>query len=495
MEMQSAQQAGGSGAQVAVDGVLGTNDAQAAERLEAEEEFKLSRHERALRWKNSVASFCIFSVVSATFGSSPLVDSMNERASQTSEAMRWLAPGVTQPALLQICAQMIVMPLAGSVMKRLAYKGIPIWCTSLLAALSPISIGLSANTGQAWLQYVGAALAAPAFALGLEFEKVVVVQWWALDGKQCQGLAMQGGMVGLQVTLFSYLMGWACNNWGLAPAAYALGVIIIFFSLWPLWIAFRGELGPPPTDLAVRANKGKTSSAPRLQSTRKELAGTLSFWQVAFHLMSFPFAGFGMKLLLTAVFQAAYSVSFMTSANLATLTLVMYAIARAGFPLFASRVRLLPMMVVMLLLNAALYCSYPFIIQHLSIWWLMVAKTVAGASFAGLLCMQPLFLLEVFGPQDLAVAFASTAPARSLGFAFGPMVGYYTYLLSSQNGWTEQRAYDPFFYTCAALTVAAAMNVAVLHVRLNFRQSQQLQHLSDKSTGNALGKDDPSSNV
>lgn len=494
MAIQKAQQAGGSGTQVVVDGVQGTSDDHAAQRLEADE-FQLSRHERALRWKNSVASFCMFSVVSASFGASPIVDSMNQRAWQTSDAIGWLAPGVTQPALLQICTQMIVMPLAGSVMKRLAYKGIPIWCTSLLAVLNPISIGLSANTGQAWIQYVGAALAAPAFALGLEFEKVVVVQWWALDGKQCQGLAIQGGMVGLQVTLFSYIMGWACNNWGLAPAAYASGVIIFLFSLWPLWIALRGELGPPPADLAARARKDNTSCAPRRQSTRKELAGTLSFWQVSFHLMSFMFAGFGMKLLLTAVFQAAYSVSFMTSANLATLTLVTYVIARAGFPLIASRVRLLPMMVVMLVLNATLYGSYPLIIQHLSIWWLMVAKTIAGASFAGLLCMQPLLLLEVFGPQDLGVAFVSTAPARCLGFAFGPIVGYYTYLLSSQNGWSEQRAYDPFFYTCAALTAANAINIAVLHVRLTSRQSQELQDLNDKSTSDVSGNDDPGSNV
>merc|ERR1712232_507296 len=96
-----------------------------------------------------------------------------------------------------------------------------------------------------------------------------------------------------------------------------------------------------------------------------------------------------------------------------------------------------------------------------------VSKTLAGACFAGMLVMSPLLLLKAYAASDMPVVFNALQPAMGLGFSFGPVTGYYTYLLSTQSGWSQQHAYNPFFYACAALSVIAGLNMALLHFRLS----------------------------
>jgi len=435
--------------------------------LATAEEPKLSQTQKALRWKNHVASICMYIIVAFSFGASPLVDSMNSQANEMSSAYHWLAPGITTFATLLACSNIIIPLTVGSVLKLLKYKGMLIWLTSLAGALLPLSIGIATSTGQLWIAYLGAVLASPAFFVGLESSKVMVVQWWALDGKQRQGVALSGLMIGIMFLLMTLALGYTCQYWGVAWTGYAMAILFATLSLWPLYLALRGELGPPQP-VGAKVN---------MPSAKKEyFLWSFSFCQICFHNLATILPSFGMKMLLTSIFQSSYDVPFLTSANMSSLTLVLYAIARGACAYLAKPGVVFPMQIAMLLLTGALYGSYAAIIQHLPIWCLVIAKTITGGCFAAVMGMQSLTLLEVYEPEELSEAFTRLQPFAGSGFAFGPVIGYYINLVQKSRGVGDQSAYNLFFYLSAALYLAAAANMTMLHHRLSTRPEKAQAH-------------------
>merc|ERR1712176_1034464 len=188
----------------------------------------------------------------------------------------------------------------------------------------------------------------------------------------------------------------------------------------------------------------------------------MEFWQVAAFNFLVPFCGFGMKLLLTSVYQATYGISFLNSSLLATGSLVLFAAVRIVMPLISRLIPLMSVITTTLCITAILYASYPAVIANLS----------AGACFAGLNCLGPLLLLEVYSASDLPVVFAATGPARALGWGLGPVSGFFIHLASKDSGIAIQQSYNPFFYICAAMTFFAAFNVAWLRRNLLRRQAK-----------------------
>jgi len=168
------------------------------------ENVKLSSDKEALRWKNHAAALCMYTIVAFNFGASPLVDSLNAQASST------LALGITTFATYSFFANLVILPVAGSVIKLLNYNGMLIWLVSASAAGFPLSIGLATSSKHFWIAYLGAVLTSPALVLALESGQVMVVQWWALDGKQRQGCALFGFMVGMQMLLMTLTLGYTC---------------------------------------------------------------------------------------------------------------------------------------------------------------------------------------------------------------------------------------------------------------------------------------------
>ncbi|CAE7714050.1 unnamed protein product [Symbiodinium pilosum] len=412
---------------------------------------KLDARHRCLRWKNTIASVCMFGAVSGIFGMSPLSDLMNN---QVPEGWEWLAPGVTVPAVTHLLAQAVVLPATGGMAKRL--EPWQTWLVVTLGMVSPLSIALSSLQGLFWLQYAGAAVASIGVAMSLEYTQVVVLQWWALDGRQNVGVAFQGMMMASSMVVISVILGITGNAWGLAGAAYSEVCLLAIIYLFPLLLVARGELGPPPASLLVAPTSHlRQSPAPSVAS----LVRSASFWHVVLHQFLVPFTGFGMKLLLTSVFQTTYGTSFLHSAYLASVSMVLFVAARGVFPLISQAIPLFLVLSVLLLINSVLYASYPSIIAHLPVWWLLIAKSLAGAAFAGMLCLNPLVLLQIYSPVDLPVVFAATGPARGLGFALGPVVGYYLFLACQGGGMDDQTSYNLFFYISAALSLAAAMNM------------------------------------
>eukprot|EP00931_Biecheleriopsis_adriatica_P105734 TRINITY_DN8026_c0_g1_i1.p1 TRINITY_DN8026_c0_g1~~TRINITY_DN8026_c0_g1_i1.p1 ORF type:complete len:400 (+),score=66.90 TRINITY_DN8026_c0_g1_i1:316-1515(+) len=391
------------------------------------------------------------------------------------ENLQWLPPGVWHFAVQQLVAQAVILPLSGGIIKKLS--PLQVWMAVATSTLSPLSIGIASTTGLFWLQYFGAAMAAFGFATALESDKVVALQWWAVDGSQAFGAAFQGGANGVSMLLFSLFLGVAGNAWGLALAAYAEAGLLVMMFLFPLWLALRGELGPPSPDLvAAMADVQQNQAREVPEGTKKTSKLTLSsmlrsvdFWQVAAHNFLYPFGGFGMKLLLTSTFQATYAESFLDSSILATGTIILFVAVRIAMPLISRLVPLMSVLTALLCINTFLYASYPSVIAHLSVWWLFAAKSIAGACFAGLNSLLSLLFLEVYSPPDLPLAFAATGPARALGFGLGPVVGYYIFLASQDNGIKIQESYNIFFYICAALALVAACNVVWLWRNLSQR--------------------------
>jgi len=422
-----------------------------------------SKKLEALRWKNHLASLCFYMLSAFMMGASPLVDKMNSEVSEMSASLYWLAPGITTFATLNFCTNLVIMPVVGSVMKLLKYKGILIWLTSLSGTLFPLSIGIAISTKRIWIAYIGAVLASPAYMITLEAGKVMVVQWWALDGKQCSGVALFGVTAGSMFLLMTLFLGYACQYWGVAWTAYAVAMVFVIASLWPLYLALRGELGPPPPLSPV----GVKAGMPEVKA--REWLCSFSLCQICFHNLATFLPCFGMKILLTSIYQTSYAVSFLTSSKTSALTMILYVVARGVFTYLAKPGYVMPMEAAMLMLTGVLYGSYSTIIQYLPIWCLTVAKSVAGGCFAGISGMQSLLLLEVYEPQELPSAFAKSEPFLGIAFTFGPAIGYYLNLLQKSRGVADRHTYDLFFYISALLHFAAVANIAVLHARLSAR--------------------------
>lgn len=433
------------------------------------EKAQLSAAQRRMRWKTTLAAMSLDAIPGIYVGSSPWVDFMNRTVPPGMS--RWLAPGVTQPGIFMVTGLCLYFPLLGYLMRR---KAITVRAMGVLAVLGtafPLSIGITAAGGGFWVQYAGAAIGGFGLVAAQFIEKIVAIQWWALTGDAAKGATLMGGSVGLWSLAFTLLSAVLCDEFGLEVAMCWLACIIFLSTLYPLWLALRGELqAPEPEDMCkssiASASRDGGKEAPEAEAF--SLSGALcsmSFWQLLFHFFATFFFGFGTKALLSPIFQVAYGVGYLESACLAAIVLAFYAAMRSGLPLMTRRLPLAPVCMGLAAFSAVLYACSPAIVRWLPVWWLVLAKTLSGASFAGLSTLRNLLALEMYGPTGLAHVLPLLEVGVGLGKLIGPVTGYYIYLTDEEIGDSSHSAYNPFFYTCAAVAAVDALNLLALYVR------------------------------
>jgi len=184
--------------------------------------------------------------------------------------------------------------------------------------------------------------------------------------------------------------------------------------------------------------------------------------------MSFFFFGFGIKQLLSPIFQVTYGVSYLESAYLAAVVLAIYAAVRSGLPLLTRRLPLAPVCMGLMSFSAVLYACFPAIVQFLPVWWLVLAKTLTGASFAGASTLRNLLALELYGATGLSDVLPLLEVGVGLGKFAGPITGYFIFLARAEEDADGQDhgSYNPFFYACAVVAAADAANLLALHLRV-----------------------------
>lgn len=429
----------------------------------------LSAEERRMRRNTTIAAMCLDAIPGLYVGSSPWLDFMN--ATVPPGMPRWLAPGVTQPAVFMTTGLCLYMPLLAHLLRRDVVTVRSLGFLAVLGMAFPLSIGLTAGGAGFWVQYAGAAVGGVGLVAAQFVEKIVAVQWWALTGDAAKGAAMMGCSVGLWSTAFTLLSAGLCEWCGLARTMCVLAGVIFLATLFPLWLACRGELEAPPADAmrssaaAEAAQEGAQLGGARQEfSTRRTLC-SLRFWQLLFHFTAIFFFGFGQKALLSPIFQTTYDVTYLQSAYFAAFVLAVYAAMRAGLPLLTRRLPLVPVNVGLLSLSAVLYACCPAVVRELPIAWLIAASTLTGASFAGTSTLRNLLALEMYGAADLANVLPLLEVGVGLGKFVGPVTGYYIYLADAEGGDESHSAYDPFFYACAAVAALDAANMLLLHAR------------------------------
>eukprot|EP00931_Biecheleriopsis_adriatica_P012372 TRINITY_DN113502_c0_g1_i1.p1 TRINITY_DN113502_c0_g1~~TRINITY_DN113502_c0_g1_i1.p1 ORF type:complete len:457 (+),score=65.89 TRINITY_DN113502_c0_g1_i1:79-1449(+) len=399
-----------------------------------------------LRWRNTIALVCINMPLAIYFGGSPLVTSMNAASGSV-----WLAPGVLQPALMNVIANGLISQLAGNFVGRLSPRGIFLaWVTSLA---NPLLIGLSTSPGFEWAQYLGAVIGSVGFSAALQF-RAVVMQWWSLDDRAVQGAVVIGFSTGLHIVACTLFLAWSLSSLGLANTMYVMTGVMALHGVYPLWLAAKGELGGTAL-LGNPQAAGKATPSIQLRTSRK-------FWHLFFHMAAFPFVGFGMKALTTSIFEAAYGVSFLTSSYLTALSLALYVAVRGLFPLLTHRLPLLHTIVCLLAANSVLYATYPAVVANASQWVLLAAKTLTAGSFGAMQTVQFLMIIQIFGAASVGIVYAALGSAVCIGFAFGPVVGYYLGAFAELKGSNSHHSFDGFFYTCAVIAALDAVNVFFL---------------------------------
>jgi len=427
----------------------------------------LTAQQRRLRLRTTLAAMSLDAIPGLYVGSSPWVDFMNRTVPPGMSS--WLAPGVTQPGVFMVTGLCLYFPLLAYLLRR---KKLAVWMLGVLAMLGvafPLSIGITAGGGGFWVQYLGAAVGGVGLVTAQFVEKIVAVQWWALTGEAAKGAAWMGGSVGVWSLVFTLLSAWLCNGFGLECAMYVLAGVIFLATLFPLWLAYTGELqAPPPDAMCTSAGRGQSQTVKGDDLAVCSLLRSLTFWQLAFHFTAFFFYGFGMKALLSPIFQTTYGVTYLQSAYLAAVVLVFYAAVRSGLPLLTRRLPLTPICTGLMAFSAVLYACFPAIVHSLPVWWLVVAKTLTGASFAGASTLRNLLALELYGAAGLADVLPLLEVGVGLGKFIGPVIGYFIYLADAAGegkGGVNHSSYNPFFYACAVVAAADAVNLFVLHLR------------------------------
>jgi hypothetical protein len=183
------------------------------------------------------------------------------------------------------------MWLTGNFVQRLGSRGIFFAsCTSLA---NPLLIGISADTGLVWVQYVGAVIGSIGFSTALHF-RASLMQWYSLDNRASRGASLIGLLTGMMILVITMLLALLLSSLGLAKAMYAITAIMMIVEVYPLWLAMRGELGGP--SILGGAEKQKA-----LATASTEYRTSLQFWQLCLHTAAVPFVGFGMKALTTTI--------------------------------------------------------------------------------------------------------------------------------------------------------------------------------------------------
>jgi len=432
----------------------------------------LSAQQRRLRLKTTLAAMSLDAIPGLYVGSSTWVDFMNKTVPPGMSS--WLAPGVTQPAVFIVTGLCIYFPLLAYLLRRKKMAVQTLGVLAMLGVAFPLSIAVTAGGGGFWVQYFGAALGGVGLVAAQFVEKIVAIQWWALTGESATGAAWMGGSVGVWSLAFTLGSAWLCHGLGLEYAMYILAVIIFLATLFPLWLAYTGELQAPlPETMCASANSasvsghGQGKAVERSAFAMRSLLCSLTFWQLAFHFMAFFFFGFGMKQLLSPIFQATYGVTYLESAYLAAVVLAIYAAVRSGLPLLTRRLPLTPVCAGLMAFSAILYACFPAIVRHLPVWWLLLAKTLTGASFAGASTLRNLLALELYGAAGLADVLPLLEVGVGVGKFVGPMAGYFIYLADTDDGigGGDHSSYNPFFYACAVVAAADAGNLLALHLR------------------------------
>lgn len=451
----------------------------------ADTSLHMSAHVLSLRWKNTFALVYMQWPVAMLIGGSPLVDYMNGNTEY-----RWLAPGVTQPALGNFAANVLIQQLVGNLIPRLSPCAI--FLASLTSLASPASIAISTYPGMVPIQYLGAVIGGLGFAIALQYQPAVM-QWWSLDERKIDGAVIVGMLLGSQFMACNLILSSLLSSLGLAGAMYGLMGIMAASGIFPMWLAIRGELGCPERILATAGSTvtGATTKGVSAAHAATKLWATREFWHLCFHTAAYPFTGFGMKALTTSIFHVSYGTSFLESSHLSALSLVGFMVVRAVSPMVVNRLPVLVLVTALLSVNAFLFVLYPTIVVTCSTWVLLLAKTVATGNFAGIQAVQVLLIMKVLGAANLGRASASLGTATFIGFAAGPLVGQYTQMLTQTTG-EGKPAYEsffPFFYVCAALAALGVINLLCLGIGL----SREKETHTETSTPNEEIKGEQSS--
>eukprot|EP00931_Biecheleriopsis_adriatica_P087703 TRINITY_DN62133_c0_g1_i1.p1 TRINITY_DN62133_c0_g1~~TRINITY_DN62133_c0_g1_i1.p1 ORF type:complete len:511 (-),score=66.94 TRINITY_DN62133_c0_g1_i1:70-1602(-) len=431
----------------------------------------LSVGQRRLKWRTTAAAMCLDAIPGIYVGSSTWIVYMNKTVPPGMSP--WLAPGVTQPGLFIVAALCLVFPVLGFLLRQKIVTVRALGALATAAVMFPLSIGVTAGGGGFWVQYVGAIIGGIGLTAAQFVEKIVAVQWWALTGEQAKGAGMMGAAVGLWSVTFTLLSAWLCHGLGLQNAMFILACVVLMATLFPVYLTFADGLHAPPRDAM-----GAVSTAPARPTAHDfstlAVLGSLQFWQLLFHFFSIFFFGFGMKALLSPIFQTTYGVTYLQSAYFAAFVLFIYAVMRSGIPMLTQRFPLTIVNMVLLTISAALYACFPTIVTHLPVCWLIIAKSLTGASFAGTSTLRNLLALELYGAQDLANVLPLLEVGVGVGKFAGPLVGYYIFLQDAHGGDGSHSSYNPFFNACASLAALDAVNLLVLHLRNSRRRRKAL---------------------
>jgi len=390
-----------------------------------------------------VAAIMLTAHTGLTYGTSTWVNPLNECFSHSG-----FAPGVVLPAIYMAITYGLTFPLVGHAVhtRMLPVSQLPY--LALLAIAYPLFMAVATSLGVLWPAYLGMGVGSLGLGAVMQIEKVVAIQWWAASGQAKLGKATMGFALGAWTIVCTLASALLIHVLSLSSAMWLLSAFLVIISLYPLWLTCKGDFRAP---IAIQKDS---------ESEARPMLTSLSFFQLAFHLLILAFVGGGMKALLSPIFEATYQTTYLTSAYLAAGSVSFFTLFRFLAPLLAGYLPLCPVAAGLLFLDTVLYFCNPWIISNLTVDWLVASKTITGACYGSLQMITAMIALQAFGPANFGKVWPMLSPFIALGFGTGPLVGYYISI--SQDG---AGSYDPFFFLCSGLTLLGAVNLAVLEVR------------------------------
>eukprot|EP00928_Gymnodinium_smaydae_P062196 TRINITY_DN46112_c0_g1_i1.p1 TRINITY_DN46112_c0_g1~~TRINITY_DN46112_c0_g1_i1.p1 ORF type:complete len:479 (+),score=77.32 TRINITY_DN46112_c0_g1_i1:24-1460(+) len=333
----------------------------------------------------------------------------------------------------------------------------------------PVGLAFLALSVQMQSVLLALALAFPLMGLsiGVQVGYVHLVATAEMWGQRVNvGHATTGGVSAFGALVWNFVFGEVINAVGFDSV---VGALWFFCALHAAGILVGVLLFPP---MAYYTENAKDVT-PNMQDGRGEAAKPMSFaelrqdWRVylfTFVVEAFFCAGLTMKTMMSELFEKILSLAYIDAVRYSGGCLVAYVFARSLSPLCAAGDNVFKLFWFVLAFEGLAYALTPFAIDlgggaNVALYTLF--RVIGGSSFAILLSNTSVFLVRVFGSQNIA-RISGIFLASEMFVGLGPTLAFSWHLRQVESGSVDQHSYDAAFYFCAALVFIAALGTMVL---------------------------------
>eukprot|EP00928_Gymnodinium_smaydae_P086779 TRINITY_DN71209_c0_g1_i1.p1 TRINITY_DN71209_c0_g1~~TRINITY_DN71209_c0_g1_i1.p1 ORF type:complete len:497 (+),score=48.99 TRINITY_DN71209_c0_g1_i1:156-1646(+) len=298
-------------------------------------------------------------------------------------------------------------------------------------------------------------------SIGVEVGYVYLVLISIMWGEKVHvGASLGGGFSALGALCWNFIFGETIHGLGFQRVHIAMWIFCGLHATGALiGVAFFN-----PTKY-LRDEPGSSESQ-KSASKGMTMLRLLRDWRVCvvvFIVQAFFFSGLTMKTLMSELFEKLLQLEYIKAVRYSGGCLAAYVVARFIAPLVGSGKRVFALHVIVLVTEGVAYALTPWAVrlEHRTEIIYTSFRLVGGVGFAMLKSSTSVLLVHVFGSENVA-NICGMFLVTDLVIGLGPSIAFTLHVKEVQVGTPSHQSYDPFFYLCSGLVLAASVGVLAL---------------------------------